>query len=527
MEGLNHILEHNKFIEQLNNRDKTVNETDSIRNGFIKRLDDIVSDLVHNDVIYDYNTLLKGLLEYLEPQGVTLHLMSHESYLDGDYLTDNEKYIIDNKIPCPNEESYQKLHTSLSPMGPIYLEHRSDIINTVDGYRCLPAADGLEFQENDIYIFGASSAFGWGVRDDETFANYLQQLVIDNNLSYNVFLRGFAGINFETIIYEISQYHFQPGDKIIIYSPISNNIYERCSGVDKRLFSMTTFDDRDKTKDLYLDYYNHLTPYGYNMVADDIYDTLFTNPLYTDLTDLVNEEFTEEESIDYNTYIDTYKNIIISSIIYRNNWDNYLLELKELTKQFSKDDRIGLFVTKASPFTLGHCYLTEFAKQQCDHLFLVLTSEDDERLEFNYEERIAMAKDNCAKISNDITVIRSGRIVASSITTPIYLYDPDRRFIPLDVTTTDLYIGMVAKALNATSFCIGEETHYIMKERNKHAKLYFPTIGMEVIEIPRKTIGNVPVSATYVREAIAEKDWDKLKKFVSDETFKYCKKFMG
>ena len=52
-------------------------------------------------------------------------------------------------------------------------------------------------------------------------------------------------------------------------------------------------------------------------------------------------------------------------------------------------------------------------------------------------------------------------------------------------------------------------------------KKVFPEYGIELVEIQRKEMEETPISASFVRKCMAEKDYETIKKIVPQSTYDY------
>ena len=71
---------------------------------------------------------------------------------------------------------------------------------------------------------------------------------------------------------------------------------------------------------------------------------------------------------------------------------------------------------------------------------------------------------------------------------------------------------------------IGEHRDVIVKkigEYNEALKESLPLRGIEVIEIPRLSFDGIPVSASAVRNAYHNGDWEKVRFLVPNTTYEY------
>ncbi|MBQ8797522.1 MAG: [Oscillospiraceae bacterium] len=180
----------------------------------------------------------------------------------------------------------------------------------------------------------------------------------------------------------------------------------------------------------------------------------------------------------------------------------------------------GAIVMNCDPFTLGHRYLIETAAADCKHLYVFVLSE--ERSRFSAADRLNMVKAGTADLPN-VTVLPSGPYLISAATFPTYfLKDRDSAetvHCQLDIA---VFTQHYAPSLHITRRYVGTEPLSPMTaEYNRVLAESLPHHGIELLQICRKEVGGAPVSASAVRAALAQKDWDTVKKFVPQTTLDY------
>lgn len=184
--------------------------------------------------------------------------------------------------------------------------------------------------------------------------------------------------------------------------------------------------------------------------------------------------------------------------------------------------KIGAAVMNCDPFTLGHQYLIETAAKDCDRLFVFVLSED--KGHFSASDRLEMVRRGTAHLSN-VTVLPTGPYLISSATFPTYfLKNRDRAekiHCQLDV---EIFARYFAPAFSISTRYVGTEPlSALTNQYNEALKESLPRHGIEVVEIPRLSIENTPISASAVRTAWESKDWDLLQSLVPPTTFAYLK----
>lgn len=183
---------------------------------------------------------------------------------------------------------------------------------------------------------------------------------------------------------------------------------------------------------------------------------------------------------------------------------------------------VGAIVMNANPFTLGHQYLVETAAKDCDHLYVFVLSEDKSR--FSAADRLEMVKLGCNHLAN-VTVLPTGPYLISSATFPTYFLK-ERELVGevqclLDI---EIFRTYFAPRFSITYRYVGTEPLSPMTAQyNKALKNGLPPFGIEVLELPRLTLNETPISASAVRTMMNEGNCEKIRNLVPDTTFDYLK----
>lgn len=178
--------------------------------------------------------------------------------------------------------------------------------------------------------------------------------------------------------------------------------------------------------------------------------------------------------------------------------------------------RIGAAVMNCNPFTLGHRYLIETAAKECDHLYIFVLSEDQSR--FSVQDRMEMVRLGTADFTN-VTVLPTGPYLISNATFPTYFLK-DREtaaqvHCKLDIAIFETYF---VPRFGITHRYVGTEPLSPMTAQyNEALKENLKKVAL--VEIPRLETGNIPVSASTVRDALdAGRD---IRRFVPESTYQY------
>ena len=184
--------------------------------------------------------------------------------------------------------------------------------------------------------------------------------------------------------------------------------------------------------------------------------------------------------------------------------------------------KIGAAVMNCDPFTLGHQYLIETAAKDCDHLYVFVLSEDKGC--FSATDRLEMVCRGTEHLSN-VTVLPTGPYLISSATFPTYFLknrdQAEQIHCQLDV---EIFVRYFVPAFTITTRYVGTEPlSKLTSQYNEVLKTQLPQQGIDVVEIPRLSIKDTPVSASAVRKALEDKDLQALRSLVPHTTVTYLK----
>ena len=181
---------------------------------------------------------------------------------------------------------------------------------------------------------------------------------------------------------------------------------------------------------------------------------------------------------------------------------------------------VGAAVMNCDPFTLGHQYLIETAAKDCDHLYIFVLSEDKGC--FRSSDRLEMVRRGIAHLSN-VTVLPTGPYLISSATFPTYfLHNRDQADVIHCQLDVEIFARYFAPAFHIQRRYVGTEPLSAMTNQyNEVLKASLPPRGIDVVEIPRLTKDELPISASAVREAYHSGDWASVSSLVPITTYDY------
>ena len=199
----------------------------------------------------------------------------------------------------------------------------------------------------------------------------------------------------------------------------------------------------------------------------------------------------------------------------RNGFPGYLSRLEKTARPGVS----GAIVMNANPFTLGHQYLVETAAKRCDTLHLFLLSEDASLVPFAVRKQLVQA--GIAHLGN-VVLHDSGPYIISNATFPSYFLKDDAAVIRGHARLDLAVFVRIAHAIGVTVRFVGEEpTSQVTGLYNEIMAAELPKQGIECVIIPRKQALGKAISASNVRAALQEEDWQTLEALVPRTTLDY------
>lgn len=178
-----------------------------------------------------------------------------------------------------------------------------------------------------------------------------------------------------------------------------------------------------------------------------------------------------------------------------------------------------------NPFTLGHRSLVEYAHNNCDEVIIFAVQED--RSIFPFSDRFSLIKQGVRDMKG-VEVISGGDFIISNATFPTYFIKGTDELAAQTKLDATVFATRIAPALNITVRFVGEEpTDKTTLAYNNAMREVFAQNGIELKEIPREQKGNQIVSASSVRKALSEDDWETVYRMVPKTTLIYLKSPAG
>lgn len=199
----------------------------------------------------------------------------------------------------------------------------------------------------------------------------------------------------------------------------------------------------------------------------------------------------------------------------RRGFSSYLEGLQKTAKEGIS----GAVVMNANPFTLGHRYLVETAAAQCDTLHLFLLSEDASLVPFAVRKKLV--EEGVADIPN-VVLHDSGPYIISNATFPSYFLKDEDTVIDTHARLDLAVFAKIAQVLNITARFVGEEpTSRVTSRYNAIMAQELPKQGISRHILPRKEVEGKPISASTVRLALREGNWQALSALVPPTTLAF------
>lgn len=208
--------------------------------------------------------------------------------------------------------------------------------------------------------------------------------------------------------------------------------------------------------------------------------------------------------------------------------DDYRKSLQR-NKFSSNKENIGAIVMNCNPFTTGHRYLIETASHKCDGLYVIIVQEDLSL--FPFDDRLMMVQEGVKDLKN-VKLIPSSDYAVSRATFPTYflkdkgMASVTERQAELDAT---LFVNLFVPELSIKKRFVGTEPFcQTTAKYNEMMKKVLPERGVEIIEIERlNDPSGRAVSASRVRKAIVENDFETLRKMLPPVTLDYLSSNRG
>lgn len=357
---------------------------------------------------------------------------------------------------------------------------------------------------NTIYFVGSCHHYGINAPYYKTIESNLQWMLNQRKLPYRVENESQFFFNrYQDLFYNLNNLEPVPGDIIFVW--VDNMSTSILPFIDLR----NVFAELEDYRELMAIKY-HVNELGYKLLARKYLDYLLENNFFRDVELNYPEPPTpphrygippQFESGSTKTFVNA------ELITYK----------KKLRAQRMP---IGALVMNCNPFTLGHQYLVEYAAAQVARLYIFVVEED--KSEFPFADRIELVRAGVKHLPN-VEVLPSGKFIISQQTFSGYFNKAQLQDVQVDSSEdVEIFGREIAPELGITIRFAGEEpTDNVTRQYNETMREILPRYGVEFCEIPRKKLGDEPISASSVRAALRRGDFNKIRRLVPASTLAY------
>lgn len=210
-----------------------------------------------------------------------------------------------------------------------------------------------------------------------------------------------------------------------------------------------------------------------------------------------------------------------NTVFMENRKSGFARYLERLSRETAGGGVHGALVMNANPFTLGHRYLAEYAASRCETLHLFVVSEDLSL--FPAKDRMELVRAGTAHLPN-VVLHATDSYLISQATFPSYFL-PDGDTAAASQARLDAAVFLrIAAALGITRRFLGTEPHSrVTALYNHELAQMLPQGGVSCDIVPRLEQDGRCVSASDVRQALKDGDWDAAARLVPPTTLAYLR----
>ena len=203
----------------------------------------------------------------------------------------------------------------------------------------------------------------------------------------------------------------------------------------------------------------------------------------------------------------------------RKGFVNYLENLTACVPKVQARQRVAAIVMNANPFTLGHQYLVEKASRENDIVHLFVVSEDKSLVPFSVRKQLVEA--GVVHLPN-VYCHETASYMISSVTFPSYFQENENAVIESNALLDLQIFSQIAKALGIQRRYVGEEPFSrVTNLYNQIMQAELPKAGIEYVVVPRKANEGQAISASSVRVAIQEGDFEKVSAMLPESSYQF------
>lgn len=493
---------------------------DIILNAFI--IDEIV-DCVGNEkvvpldevmfcaLVYEmksYRNIMSNLYFFNEPIIEKLDLY-YDEIMYSNYKNDISAVLSDDSYKQKVYENYpddllylnnlgKEIHHSVIVRynGVFYYVSESKIKDDfIDGRRVTPS---IKHNKNKIRLYGPCTAYSLFTSKESSLAEFLQRNLNEMEMEYDVYNMGIpnGGDLLNDLIHMIYT-DINEKDINILINRFSPFIVDKLWRMGIQVVPMTDFFEGNHY--WFFNENMHFSPKGNLLSAKGILKFLRFSIKNNCNIDLLRKQLVNERYYLIDNDVEIYK--------------KYLLENK-----FQGEGRIGFIEMNASPFTNGHAYLIDYARGDCDFLYVFVT--EDNPTAFPFYDRFMMIKEYCENYSN-VRVLTASDFIGSKYTISAYY---NKKFNMKLNATEDIYNfeHIYIPILNIDVRYMGEENHSKITEDLNNAYIaYMNSVGKELRVVKRLQYFGTDISASTIRKKLYNNEYDDIRQMVPPHVFRY------
>ena len=161
----------------------------------------------------------------------------------------------------------------------------------------------------------------------------------------------------------------------------------------------------------------------------------------------------------------------------------------------------------------------------CDEVIIFAVQED--RSIFPFSDRFSLMKQGVRDMRG-VQIVSGGDYIISNATFPTYFIKGTQELAAQTKLDATVFATRIAPALNITVRFVGDEpTDKTTLAYNKAMREVFGSNGLELKIIPREQKGEQVVSASTVRRALVDDDWETVRRMVPRTTLNYLQSESG
>ncbi len=512
-----------------------------------KSLEFIDSDIVKsmdllNSTINDFDKV-KFVTDYVKSQGATPLLidvvglgqdLKVKSFQEKDLMSNTQKYAGERKfwgqraeVPKYILSLYDDAEKSQIPgffdySRPVIkgtkvalLDSDRPMMSVKNGLRVTVGQPNIAARK--ILFFGSSTTYSSGMSDTYTLVSQVQRNINEYFSDIVLENHGIIGMKLLQAMNNLVQTNIKENDIVVFF-----NFDEFRNGSIQDLHKID-LNSIERGSDFFIDLNNkqgHYSPRGNKVLSQVIVKEHLLPLLNNKASELVNRGDRINESI--LSVLEKFKYFLFrhtAQALESCEMKSYL----ELLDQHATDNEgvIGSVAVNCNPITKGHLHLIEHAARSVDKLFIFVIEED--KSFFKFEDRFKLVFESTKHIGN-VTVIRGGKFICTELTYPDY-FDKETSEAKADASMEAwFFCEYIAKKLNISKIFLGNEPKcQITQQYNEKMQELLPSYDIEVEIIERISTNGDVISASKVREFLANRDFSSIEAIVPKPTYLFLK----